>query len=147
MLAVVVSHIMSRKFSTHSESTSNKQQGGPDVSLLSPRLQSLWGHAANAHLGSIVIKPYSKLTVHCYCTACPDRHPHRWEAHVDNTTSNRGCPFCSSIDVCPHNSLSCKAPHLTLERDTAKNPDSPHDYTQRSGHRAHWIWENAERGQ
>ena len=139
MLAGVISRTILRGFSTDFKGTSHKQQGGPDISLLSPRLQSLWDHPRNAHLGNTVIKPYSNLTAHWSCTACPDGHPHRWEARVDNTTSNRGCPFCSGIHVCPHNSLARKAPHLISEWDPAKNPASPHDYTHRSGHRAHWI--------
>ena len=51
---------------------------------------------------------------------------------------NRGCPLCSGHKLCPHNALARKAPHLVPEWDTAKNSDTPHDYTVSSNHRAHW---------
>ena len=129
---------MSRDFSIVAQGRPDKQQGKPDISLLSPRVQSIWDHARNAHLGNSVIKPQSHLEAYWMCTKCPDGHPHRWKARVYNTSSNRGCPFCSGHDVCHHNSLARKAPHLVQEWDPAKNLLTPHDYPAGSGHRAHW---------
>ena len=48
----------SRLFSTTALPINNK--AGPDISLLSPLLQSQWDHSNNAHLGNIVIKPHSR---------------------------------------------------------------------------------------
>ena len=131
---------LSREIAIQAEVTPDRQQGGPDISLLSPRVQSLWDHASNAHLGDIVIKPYSNFTRCWHCTNCPDGHLHKWNARVSDVTRNGGGPFCSGHVVCPHNSFPRKAPHLVPEWDidTAKNPGSPHDYTACSTHRAHW---------
>ena len=41
----------------HSDEGQKVQQKGPDISLLSPALHKEWDHAANAHLGNIVVKP------------------------------------------------------------------------------------------
>ena len=129
---------MSKKAVTQGKDTTDKQQGGPDISLLSPRVQSLWDHARNAHLGNTAIKPHSHREAHFICLKCPDGHPHRWRARIDSTARSKGCPFCSGHAVCPHNSLPRKAPHLVSEWDTAANSDSPHEYTVGSGHRPHW---------
>ena len=114
-------------------------QSGPDISMLSPELQSQWDHDKNARLGSIVIKPQSNRKVHWICKECPGGFAHMWQASVQQRTLSRGCPFCSGNRVCPHNSLSSTAPQVAMDWNTAKNPESPHDYTARSGHRAHWL--------
>ena len=111
---------MPRDLSPQADDITGMQQGGPDISLLSPRVQRLWDHAGNPHFGNIVTKPYSHLMVHWICTKCPDGHLHAWKARIDNVTQNRGCPLCSGHDVCPHNSLPRNAPHLVPEWDTAK---------------------------
>ena len=116
------------------------QSSGPDISLLSPLLQSQWDHAgANAHLGNILIKPYTHRKVHWICDQCPDGHQHRWLARVDDRSKGTGCPYCSGAAVCPHNSLARKGPHLVKEWDTARNIKSPHDYTVSSKHSAYWV--------
>lgn len=102
-------------------------------------MQNQWDHEQNAHLGSIVIKPYSHHKVHWSCSNCPDGHSHRWKAAVYSRTRNTGCPYCSGHAVCPHNTLARKAPEIAKEWDTAENPDSPHDYPSSSAHHAHWI--------
>ena len=126
--------------STHSCALSaQQQQSGPDTSQLSLALQSQWDHKKNAHLGSIVIKPHSNRKVHWICKKCPDGHPHRWEARVQDRTNSTGCPFCSGHRVCPHNSLPNTAPEVAMEWDTAKNPGSPHDYSPSSNYQAQWL--------
>ena len=47
------------------------QQEGPDISLLEPALQKQWDHAANAHLGNMVIKSHSQKEVWWTCDQCP----------------------------------------------------------------------------
>ena len=123
-----------------------RQQSGPDISQLSPALQSQWDHEKNAHLGSIVIKPQSNRKVYWTCEKCPDGHRHRWEAKVQHRSNGRSCPFCSGHKVCPHNSLPGIAPQVAMEWDVAKNPGSPHDYTASSNHRAHWFCDNCGQG-
>ncbi|KAL3130319.1 hypothetical protein ABBQ38_008151 [Trebouxia sp. C0009 RCD-2024] len=68
---------------------------GPDISLLEPALQRQWDHTANAHLGEVVIKPYSNHKVWWTCNQCPDGHLHTWSARVANRSSGRDCPQCS----------------------------------------------------
>ena len=119
--------------------TTAQQQTEPDISQLSPELQSQWDHDKNAHLGNIVIKQHSGRKVHWTCRDCPNGLPHTWEATVDNRTRGRRCPFCSGQKVCPHNSLPSTAPQVAKDWDTARNLGSPHDYTARSGHQAHWL--------
>ena len=112
---------------------------GPDISLLSPLLQSQWDHEQNAHLGNMLITPGTHRKVHWICERCPHSHPHAWAATVNNRTRGTGCPYCSGAAVCPHNSLAHKGPHLVSEWDTARNTKSPHDYTVSSHHSAHWV--------
>ena len=116
-----------------------QQQSGPDISQLSPELQSQWDHDNNAYLGNIVIKPQSGRKVHWICRKCPVGHPHMWEAVIQNRSNGRGCPFCSGRKVCPHSSLASISPLTALEWDTTKTADSPHDYTACSRHQAHWL--------
>ena len=118
------------------------EQAGPDISLLSPLLQSQWDHPRNAHLGTIVIKPQSNIKVWWACTQCPDGHTHKWLAPPNNRSSSKnrqgtGCPFCANRKVCQHNSLHTKAPHLLPEWSEA-NERSPHDFTVSSGQKAWW---------
>ena len=125
--------------SAHGEGAPAQQQGSPDISLLSEYLQSQWDHDGNSHLGNIVIKPRSGLKASWICDQCPEGFPHRWETTVQQRQNGSGCPYCSGKKVCPHNSLAKQAPHIAQEWDPAKNPKSPHDFTSRSGHRAHWT--------
>ena len=77
--------------------------------------------------------------MHWICRECPDGHLHTWEVRVSGRSNGRGCPFCCGQRVCPHNSLASKSPLTALDWDTAKNLGSPHDYTAKSTHRAHWL--------
>ena len=49
------------------------QQKGPNISRLDLALQQQWDHAANAHLGPIDVKSYSRITVRWSCDQCPDQ--------------------------------------------------------------------------
>ena len=116
-----------------------QQQSGPDISHLSPELQSQWDHDKNAHLGSILIKPNSGRKVRWICRKCPEGHPHRWEVRVQNRTKGTGCPCCSGRKACPHNSLPSTAPQVAMDWDTAKNLGSSDDYPANSNYRAYWL--------
>ena len=129
-----------RQFSTTALSLNNK--AGPDISLLSPLLQSQFDHPNNAHLGSVVISPQTSTKVWWACTQCPDGHPHKWLARPDHRSGRKGrqgtgCPFCANKKVCQHNSLSTKAPHLVPEW-SGENEHSPHDFTVGSNKKAWW---------
>ena len=129
-----------RLFSTAALAPSN--QAGPDISLLSPLLQSQFDHVNNAHLGSVVIKPQASTKVWWTCNQCPDGHPHTWQAAPSDRFGRKGkkgsgCPFCANQKVCQHNSLPTKASHLVPEWSVA-NECSPHDFTVGSGQKAWW---------
>ncbi len=111
----------------------------PDISRLAEDLQGQWHEQLNRHLGHILIKPYSNRKVWWSCDQCPEGLPHIWEAHVHNRTQGSGCPFCSGVAVCQHNTLARKAPEVALFWDAKKNhPMSPDQVTVSSGMRAHW---------
>ena len=121
------------------------EQAGPDISLLSPLLQSQWDHPNNAHLGNIIIKPQAKTKVWWTCSQCPDGHPHKWLAAPNSRSGwkgrkGSGCPFCANRKVCQHSSLPTKAAHLVPEWSDA-NKRSPDDFTVGSNHKAWWQCE------
>ena len=109
----------------------------PDISLLRPALQKQWDHAANAHLGNIVVKPQSRKKASWKCDACPDGHPHQWLATVCNRTNGNGCPQCSGYQVCKHNCLTTIAEWAAAQWDyeailTLGTPDSIVAYSNKS---------------
>ena len=111
----------------------------PDISRLAEDLQGQWHEQLNRHLGHILIKPYSNRKAWWSCDQCPEGLPHIWEAHVHNRTQGSGCPFCSGVAVCQHNTLARKAPEVALYWDAKKNhPMSPDHVTFSSNMRAHW---------
>ena len=117
-------------------------QAGPDISLLSPLLQSQWDHPRNAHLGIAAIKPHAHTKIWWTCDQCPDGHSHNWLATPNNRSSRNerqgsGCPFCANQKICQHNSLPTKVPHLVPEW-SVKNKRSSHDFTVGSGQKAWW---------
>jgi len=58
---------------------------------------------------------------------------------VHSRSQGKGCPFCSGIKVCQHNTLATKAPEVALLWDAEKNHSlSPDQVTVFSGMRAHW---------
>ena len=113
------------------------QQQGPDISLLSPRLQHQWDHARNAHLGNILIKRHSNRKVWWQCGQCPDGHPHVWEARLTDRSRGSSCPFCTSQRVCQHNSLASKHPDVAAEFSD-RNQGTAHDFTAGSGEEVVW---------
>ncbi|KAL3140398.1 hypothetical protein ABBQ38_004658 [Trebouxia sp. C0009 RCD-2024] len=103
------------------------QDTGPDISRLDPGLQQQWDHAANAHLGNIVIKPYSNRKVLWACDQCPQGHRHSWSALVNTRSGGSGCPQCSGYAVCKHNCLASKAPLVAAQWDYEANTGTPDD--------------------
>ena len=122
--------------STQSQRT---QQKSPDISLLDPALQKQWDHAANARLGSIVIKPMSNKKAWWMCDKCPNGHRHSWCALVFSRTDGNGCPQCSSRKVCQHNSLATKAPEVAAQWDYEKNDDTPDSVVAMSRQSLRWL--------
>ncbi|KAL3140455.1 hypothetical protein ABBQ38_004714 [Trebouxia sp. C0009 RCD-2024] len=114
------------------------QQEGPDISKLHPALRQQWDHAANVHLGNIVIKPHSNKEVCWTCSQCPDGHLHSWSALVFSRTVGCGCPQCSGLKVCKHNSLATKTPLVAAEWDYEANDGTPDDVVAQSNHMANW---------
>ena len=129
-------HHWRRYFSTGQQST---QQEGPDISLLEPALQKQWDHAANAHLGNMVIKPHSSKQVWWTCDQCPDGHSHSWSAVVGNRSNGNGCPQCCGRKVCKHNSLATKAPEVAAQWDHVNNDGTPNDVVATSARVVGWL--------
>ena len=114
------------------------QHEGPDISNLDPHLQQQWDLVANAHLGNIVIKPYSNKKVVWQCDQCPDGHLHTWSALVSSRTNGNGCPQCVGRQVCKHNSLATKAPLVAAQWDYEANGGTPEDVLAQSNQMANW---------
>ena len=114
------------------------QQGGPDISRLDLHLQDQWGHAANAHLGNMIMKPHSSKKVGWICDQCPDGHLHSWSSAVTDRTRGGGCSQCSGRKVCKHNSLATKEPELAAQWDYEKNDDTPDSVVAQSHRVAGW---------
>ena len=94
----------------------------------------------NHHLGNKVVKPQSNCKVWWSCLNCPDRHPHIWEARVADRTNGTGCPYCSGMELCKHNSLATISPATMQYWHKEKNlPWSPETVTAGSQFRAHWL--------
>ncbi|KAL3153713.1 hypothetical protein ABBQ32_013309 [Trebouxia sp. C0010 RCD-2024] len=89
-------------------------------------------------MGHIVVKPYSSRKVAWICDKCPDGHVHKWSASVSNRSMGRGCPQCSSHQVCQHNSLATKAPLVAAQWDYEANDARPDDVVAQSNHKFHW---------
>ena len=115
------------------------QEDGPDISQLSIRLQEQWDDAANTHVGSIVIRPYTARKVWWRCDQCPDTHPHLWLAAVSCRSGGQGCPYCRGQRVCMHNSLSTTAPLVAAEWHPTRNDCTPEEVTAGTDKQAHWL--------
>ena len=112
---------------------------GPNTSLLADELQKQWHYKLNMHLGDALITPGSNRKVWWSCDQCPDGLPHIWEATVLNRTYGRGCPFCSGVAICWHNTLARRAPVVALFWHAKKNhPLLPDQVTVSSNMKAHW---------
>ncbi|KAA6420517.1 MAG: hypothetical protein FRX49_09678 [Trebouxia sp. A1-2] len=118
----------------------NRQAFGPDISLLRPVLQRQWHHAKNQHLGDRQITGGSGLRVWWSCDQCPSGLPHEWSASV-NQRQNRDnqCPFCTSNNLCQHNSLLTVAPAVAAYWDTVKNGLTADQVMAGSNTRRHWL--------
>ncbi|DBA77908.1 TPA: hypothetical protein ACH3X2_008335 [Trebouxia sp. C0005] len=91
------------------------------------------------HLGNVLIRPGSNRKVWWSCDQCPDSLPHIWQATVNNRTQGRGCPFCTGMAICQHNTLARNAPEIAVFWDAKRNhPMSPDHVTVFSRMRAHW---------
>ena len=54
-----------------------QEHTGPNISRLAPHLQEAWDHAANAHLGGIIIAPQSHKKAWWRSGMCKTGQPHR----------------------------------------------------------------------
>ena len=115
------------------------KQEGPDISMLDPTLQQQWDHAANAHLGNIVIKPHRLQKVWWNCEQCPDGHLHSWSATVSNRSNGDGCPQCIGRRVCKHHSLATKAPLVAAQWDHEVNKGTPDSVVAQSNQPVQWM--------
>ena len=115
------------------------QQGTPDISQLSPQLKQQWDHAANAHLGNIVITRGTGRKVQWICDQCPDGYLHIWLATVHSRGQGNGCPYCTGRKVCKHNSLPTKAPGVAAQWHPTNNMTQPEDFTASCRTKAHWL--------
>ena len=113
---------------------------GPDISLLTAKLQKQWHHNKNQHLGDTQIKPGSQRRVWWTCYQCPCRLSHEWLATVkDRQGMDTQCPFCTNRKLCHHNSLLTVAPSVASYWDSAKNGITADQVVAGSGTRKHWM--------
>ena len=119
--------------------TSVDEQAGPDISQLAPHLQQEWDHAANAHLGSILIRPQSKRKAWWSSGLCKTGQPHKWQASIDNRSKGAGCPQETGKAACPCNDLAHIHPEVAAEWDWEANGDrTPETVTPGSQIKAVW---------
>ena len=114
-------------------------QPGPDISRLAPHLQQEWDHAANAHLGNIIIKPLSHKKVWWRSGMCRVGQPHRWQATISGRTNGNGCPYDAGRATCPCNNLAHNHPEVAAEWDWEANGGrTPENVTTRNDIKAAW---------
>ena len=115
------------------------EAAGPNIFLLAPHLQQEWDHAANAHLGKIVIAPRSHRMAWWRSGVCKTGQPHKWQARVSNRTGGSGCPYDSGRAVCPCNDLAHNHPEVAAEWDwDAIGARTPETVAARSAIEAVW---------
>ncbi|KAL3140158.1 hypothetical protein ABBQ38_004435 [Trebouxia sp. C0009 RCD-2024] len=133
-------HIPRRIFSCQSYQGqhAHEKHAGPDISGLDLGLQQQWDHAANAQLGNIVIQPRSATKVTWICDQCPDGHLHSWSAQINSRSDGSGCPQCSGLAVCKHNSLATKAPLIAAQWDYEANDGTPETVTAQTAQSVGW---------
>ena len=107
------------------------------MTALEPKLQRQWDHAANQHMGSIVISRFSSKKAWWNCSRCPDGHPHQWLASVLDRSRGGGCPQCSGKKVCRHSSLATKFPKVARYWDIVKNRSTADEVSAFSNQKAH----------
>lgn len=92
---------------------------------------------------------YSHGSDHMIWWKCP-HNPcgcHIYQCIISNRTGNkRGCPFCNSHAVCPHNNLKAKFPDIAAEWCYERNRGIPEDYLPGSDNMAWWICSNNKCG-
>ncbi|KAL3144681.1 hypothetical protein ABBQ38_001808 [Trebouxia sp. C0009 RCD-2024] len=108
----------------------------PDISMLSPELQKQWHVDRNMHLGTIKVKPHSKIPT--VWNHCPVGQPHVWIATVQSRTRGTKCPYCSKKQICLHNSLATIAPDVAQYWNHSKNVKSPDQVLAGSSFPAEW---------
>ena len=115
------------------------KQAGPNISKLAPHLQQEWDHAANAHLGRVVITPHSHSKVWWRSGMCKTGQPHRWQATVSNRSNGRSCPYNTGKAVCPCNDLAHNYPEVAAEWDWEANVErTPETVSASSNIKAAW---------
>ena len=114
------------------------QQQGPDLSLLSPRLEQEWDYENNQHLDNVQIKPHSNKLCTWICPEGTADDPHCWDARVADRTCGTGCPYCTGVKVNKGNSLASVAPDVAKSWCYEQNKGTPHDYTAQSNYKATW---------
>ena len=116
-----------------------EHQAGPNISRLVPHLQEEWDHAANAHLGKIIIPPSSIRKAWWRSGMCKTGQPHRWQATVSNRSNGRSCPYQTGRAVCPCNDLAHNHPEVATEWDwEASGGRTPQTVTASSRLKAAW---------
>ena len=116
-----------------------EQAAGPTICLLAPNLQQEWDHAANAHLGKVIIAPKSNRKVWWRSGVCKTGQPHRWQAQVSNRSRGIGCPYDSGRAVCPCNDLAHNHPEVAAEWDwNANGARTPETVAAHSVFKAAW---------
>ena len=117
----------------------SEEQPGPDICRLAPHLQQEWDHAANAHLGSIIIAPQSNKNAWWSSGICKTGQPHRWQASIQNCTMGNSCPYNSGRAACPCNDLAHNHPGVAADWDWEANGErTPETVTAGSTIRAAW---------
>ena len=117
----------------------SEDQASPNISGLAFHLQQEWDHAANAHLGSIIMAPQSNTKVWWSSGLCKTGQPHRWQATVSERTNGNSCPYDSGQAVCPCNNLAGSDPVVAAEWDGEANGDwSPETAAASSLFKAAW---------
>ena len=117
----------------------SEEQPGPDICRLAPHLQQEWDHAADAHLGSIIIAPQSNKNAWWSSGICKTGQPHRWQASIQNCTMGNSCPYNSGRAACPCNDLAHNHPEVAADWDWEANGErTPETVTAGSTIRAAW---------
>ena len=117
----------------------SEEHAGPDISRLAPHLQQEWDHAANTHLGSIIIAPQSNRKAWWRSGLCKTRQPHKWQAKIKDRTNGSSCPYQASRAVCPCNDLAHTHQEVAAEWDWEANGEkTPQTVAANSNSKAAW---------
>ena len=118
---------------------SSEEQTGPDISRLAPHLRQEWDHAANAHLGRIVVAPLSNRKAWWRSDMCKNGQPQKWQASISARTNGTRCPYHVDKAVCPCNDLAHNHQEVALEWDQEASGDrTPETVAAGSGFKAVW---------